>query len=66
MFVYERLWNSPNVDAARVADAIELTRFPPLIEERENAGLEAGSFSPRTSLASWRSSLPEKSQSPLL
>ncbi len=41
MFVYERLWNSPNVDAARVADAIELTRFPPLIEERENAGLEA-------------------------
>ena len=29
LFVYERLGNSPFVDAARVADAIELTRFPP-------------------------------------
>ena len=41
MFVYERLWNSTNVDAARVAEAIELTRFPPVLDDRENAGLEA-------------------------
>ncbi len=29
LFVYERLGNSPTIDAARVAAAIELTRFPP-------------------------------------
>jgi hypothetical protein len=29
LFAYERLGNSPMIDAARVAEAIELTRFPP-------------------------------------
>ena len=41
LFVYERLGGSPQVDAARVAEAIELTRFPPCIESIENADLEA-------------------------
>ena len=42
LFVYEQLGNSPRVDAARVAEAIELTRFPPpFLEGRENAALEA-------------------------
>ena len=41
LFAYERLGNSPVLDAARVAEAIELTRFPPCLEGRENAGLEA-------------------------
>jgi len=41
LFVYERLGNSRTIDAARVAEAIELTRFPPCLEGRENAGLEA-------------------------
>ena len=29
IFAYERLGNSPSIDAARVASAIECTRFPP-------------------------------------
>jgi hypothetical protein len=41
LFCYERLGNSTAVDAARVAEAIELTRFPPMLEGRENADLEA-------------------------
>ena len=41
LFVHERLGNSPHVDAARVADAIELTRFPSCIEGLGTAGLEA-------------------------
>lgn len=41
LFVYERLGNSRTIDAARVAEAIELTRFPPCFKEREDAGLEA-------------------------
>ena len=41
LFVYERLGNSTTVDAARVAEAIELTRFPPILDDRENASLEA-------------------------
>jgi len=40
LFVYERLGSSPDVDPTRVADAIELTRFPP-VPEGKNAGLEA-------------------------
>lgn len=40
LFVYERLGNSPSIDPARVAEAIELTRFPPCLEGK-NAGLEA-------------------------
>jgi len=41
LFAYERLRNSRTIDPARVAEAIELTRFPPCFEGRENAGLEA-------------------------
>ncbi len=41
LFVYERLGNSPHLDAARLAESIELTRFPPCLEGRENADLEA-------------------------
>jgi len=41
LFVFERLGNSPHLDAARVAEAIELTRFPPCLEGRESADLEA-------------------------
>lgn len=41
LFAYERLGTSPQVDPARVAEAIELTRFPPCLEGRENANLEA-------------------------
>jgi hypothetical protein len=41
LFVYERLGDSPFVDAARVADAIELTRFPPRpISDTDKASLE--------------------------
>jgi hypothetical protein len=41
LFVYERLGSSQHIDPARVADAIELTRFPQCLEGRENAALEA-------------------------
>ena len=41
LFAYERLGNSPQVDPARVAEAIELTRFPPYPEGTENSNLEA-------------------------
>ena len=41
LFVYERLGDSPYVDPARVAEAIELTRFPPCLDGRETADLEA-------------------------
>jgi len=41
LFAYERLGNSPRIDPARVAEAIEMTRFPPCLDERENADLEA-------------------------
>lgn len=41
LFAYERLGNSPQVDPARVAEAIELTRFPPRLEGREAPNLEA-------------------------
>ncbi len=41
LFAYERLGTSPQVDPARVAEAIELTRFPPCLDGRENANLEA-------------------------
>ena len=41
LFAYERLGTSPQIDPARVAEAIELTRFPPCLEGRENANLEA-------------------------
>jgi hypothetical protein len=40
LFVYERLGNSVSFDPTRVAEAIELTRFPPRPEEIENADLE--------------------------
>jgi hypothetical protein len=41
LFVYERLGGSPLVDAARIAEAIELTRFPPCLKVIETADLEA-------------------------
>ncbi len=41
LFVYERLGDSRTIDAARVAEAIELTRFPPCPNEvSEKAKLE--------------------------
>ena len=43
LFVYERLGDAAFVDARRVADAIELTRFPP----RANGDLEKSSLEPR-------------------
>jgi hypothetical protein len=39
LFVYERLGDSPTIDASRVAAAIELTRFPPNPDSDQN-GLE--------------------------
>jgi hypothetical protein len=41
LFAYERLGNSPRIDPGRVAEAIELTRFPPCLDGRESADLEA-------------------------
>ena len=41
LFVYERLGNSPHLDPARVAEAIELTRFPPCLDGPGGADLEA-------------------------
>jgi hypothetical protein len=41
LFAFERLGDSPDLDPARVADSIELTRFPPYFDGRENADLEA-------------------------
>jgi hypothetical protein len=41
LFAYERLGTSKHIDPARVAEAIELTRFPPCLDGRENANLEA-------------------------
>ena len=43
LFVHERLGDAAFVDARRVADAIELTRFPP----RANGDLEKSSLEPR-------------------
>jgi hypothetical protein len=40
LFVYERLGDTPNIDVARVAAAIELTRFPPYFGKENNADLE--------------------------
>lgn len=40
MFAFERLGNSPVFDAARVAQAIELTRFPPSSETADTTVLE--------------------------
>ncbi len=41
LFAFERLNNSPHVDPARVANAIELTRFPPCLDSRDCPDLEA-------------------------
>ena len=40
LFAYERLGSSPKIDPARVAEAIELTRFPPSLNGKA-VGLEA-------------------------
>ena len=47
LFVYERLGNSPTIDPARVAAAIELTRFPPSPNsESDQTGSNRGWFRP--------------------
>ena len=43
LFVYERLGDSRTIDAARVAEAIELTRFPP----EPNSASEKAKLEPR-------------------
>jgi hypothetical protein len=35
LFVYERLGKTPHVDADRVAEAIEMTRFPPCVDGKD-------------------------------
>src|ERR1700754_2282457 len=40
IFAFERLKNTPNIDVARVAEAIEMTRFPVPKDPRRTAGLE--------------------------
>jgi hypothetical protein len=40
IFAFERLGSSPVIDAARVAQAIELTRFPPAAESANTTVLE--------------------------
>jgi hypothetical protein len=40
MFAFERVGNSPVLDAARVAQAIEFTRFPPAAESAHTTVLE--------------------------
>ena len=37
LFAFERLGNSPTIDAARIAEAIEFTRFPARVD-RNSAG----------------------------
>ncbi len=41
IFAFERLDNTPNIDVARVAEAIEMTRFPVPKDRPRAAGLEA-------------------------
>ena len=43
LFVFERLGKSPTLDANRVAEAIEFTRFPP----RTSRGITKGELEPR-------------------
>ena len=52
LFVYERLGNSTIVDAARVAEAIELTRFPRSSTTGRTQVSRRGSSWPRISSAS--------------
>lgn len=40
IFVFERLGNSPTIDAARVADAIEFTRFPIRLDRADAMEIE--------------------------
>jgi hypothetical protein len=40
LFALERLEKNPNIDAARVAEAIEMTRFPVPEDPRRTSGLE--------------------------
>jgi hypothetical protein len=40
IFAFERLEKVPNIDAARVAEAIEMTRFPAPQDSRKESGLE--------------------------
>src|SRR5450755_3343177 len=42
LFAFERLGNSPTIDASRVAEAIEFTRFPCLLDRNPSkAGMES-------------------------
>jgi hypothetical protein len=40
LFALERIGNSPTLDAARIAQAIEMTRFPVPKDSKEESGLE--------------------------
>jgi hypothetical protein len=40
IFAFERLEKVPNIDAARVAEAIEMTRFPVPQDSRKESGIE--------------------------
>jgi hypothetical protein len=40
IFAFERLEKAPNIDAARVAEAIEMTRFPVPQDSQRESGLE--------------------------
>ena len=40
LFALERLGNSPTIDAARITQAIEFTRFPPQMDRMANADME--------------------------
>ena len=67
LFVYERLGDSTFVDAARVADAIELTRFPAAPQRRRQSESRAAAGSGRRShRTAWRPALSEEGQRALL
>ena len=40
LFAFERLGNSPTIDASRIAAAIEMTRFPARLDRRAHDGIE--------------------------
>jgi hypothetical protein len=40
LFAFERLGNSPTIDAARIAEAIEMTRFPAGLDHGSDGALE--------------------------
>jgi hypothetical protein len=40
LFAFERLGNSPTIDASRIAEAIEMTRFPVRLDHSTDEALE--------------------------